>query len=298
MPPVLELKNLRKQYDAFTLDHVHMSLEEGFIMGLVGPNGAGKTTIIKLILGLLKRDDGAINIFGKDIDEHADDIKQQIGFVLDESDWYDSFTIKEMVKVISPFYHQWDQRLFKDYLSRFEIHENQRIEMLSKGMRMKFSLAIALSHHAKLIIMDEPTSGLDPIIRDELLEILQKLIAEGGKSILFSSHISSDVDKIADFITFIHGGRIIFSQSREEIADTYRLITGPLEYLDPDIVNSFDAIRRKKRNFTAITTNHQRIEKEFASYFRDGSMVMEQVGIDDIMLHLVKGGMIKSNHKL
>ena len=289
MPPVLELKNLTKRFDTFTLDTVNMSLDEGYIMGLVGPNGAGKTTIIKLILGLLKREAGAINIFGKDFDEYADDIKQQIGFVLDESDWYDSFTIKEMVKVISPFYQQWDQRLFKDYLSRFEIHENQKIGLLSKGMRMKFSLAIALSHHAKLIIMDEPTSGLDPIIRDELLEILQKIIAEGGRSILFSSHISSDVDKIADYISFIHGGRIIFSKSKEEIADTYRLVTGPLEYLDPDIASSFDAFRRKKRNFTAITTDPQRVGKEFASYFKDGSMIMEKAGIDDIMLHLVKG---------
>ena len=289
MPSVLELNNLTKRYDTFTLDSVNMSLEEGFIMGLVGQNGAGKTTIIKLILGLLKRDNGSIHIFGKDIDEDADEIKQQIGFVLDESDWYDSFTIREMVKIISTFYDNWDQTIFEKYLKSFNLEEASRIDSLSKGMKMKFSLAVALSHDAKLIIMDEPTSGLDPIIRDEVLEILQKIIADGGKSILFSSHISSDIDKIADYITFIHEGRIIFSKSREEIADTYRLVTGPIEYLDQDIARFFDAIRKKKRNFTAITTDSKKIEKEFASYFGDMSMVIERAGIDDIMLHLVKG---------
>ena len=289
MPSVLELNNLTKRYDTFTLDSVNMSLEEGFIMGLVGQNGAGKTTIIKLILGLLKRDNGSIHIFGKDIDEDADEIKQQIGFVLDESDWYDSFTIREMVKIISTFYDNWDQTIFEKYLKSFNLEEASRIDSLSKGMKMKFSLAVALSHDAKLIIMDEPTSGLDPIIRDEVLEILQKIIADGGKSILFSSHISSDIDKIADYITFIHEGRIIFSKSREEIADTYRLVTGPIEYLDQDIARFFDAIRKKKRNFTAITTDFKKIEKEFASYFGDKSMVIERAGIDDIMLHLVKG---------
>jgi len=289
MPSVLELNNLTKRYDTFTLDSVNMSLEEGFIMGLVGQNGAGKTTIIKLILGLLKRDNGSIHIFGKDIDEDADEIKQQIGFVLDESDWYDSFTIREMVKIISTFYDNWDQTIFEKYLKSFNLEEASRIDSLSKGMKMKFSLAVALSHDAKLIIMDEPTSGLDPIIRDEVLEILQKIIADGGKSILFSSHISSDIDKIADYITFIHEGRIIFSKSREEIADTYRLVTGPIEYLDQDIARFFDAIRKKKRNFTAITTDSKKIEKEFASYFGDKSMVIERAGIDDIMLHLVKG---------
>jgi len=289
MPSVLELNNLTKRYDTFILDSVNMSLEEGFIMGLVGQNGAGKTTIIKLILGLLKRDNGSIHIFGKDIDEDADEIKQQIGFVLDESDWYDSFTIREMVKIISTFYDNWDQTIFEKYLKSFNLEEASRIDSLSKGMKMKFSLAVALSHDAKLIIMDEPTSGLDPIIRDEVLEILQKIIADGGKSILFSSHISSDIDKIADYITFIHEGRIIFSKSREEIADTYRLVTGPIEYLDQDIARFFDAIRKKKRNFTAITTDSKKIEKEFASYFGDKSMVIERAGIDDIMLHLVKG---------
>lgn len=289
MPSVLELNNLTKRYDTFTLDSINMSLEEGFIMGLVGQNGAGKTTIIKLILGLLRRDNGSIHILGKDIDEDSNEIKQQIGFVLDESDWYDSFTIREMVKIISTFYDNWDQTIFEKYLKSFTLEEASRIDSLSKGMKMKFSLAVALSHNAKLIIMDEPTSGLDPIIRDEVLEILQKIIADGGRSILFSSHISSDIDKIADYITFINEGQIIFSKSREEIADTYRLVTGPIEYLDQDIARFFDAIRKKKRNFTAITTDAKKIEKEFASYFGDRSMVIERAGIDDIMLHLVKG---------
>jgi ABC-2 type transport system ATP-binding protein len=289
MASVLELNNLTKRYGAFTLDSVNMSLEEGFIMGLVGPNGAGKSTMIKLILGLMKPNNGSICIFGKDIDTAANEIKQQIGFVLDESDWYGSFTIREMVSIVSAFYDNWDQNLFEKYLRSFDLYEASRIDSLSKGMKMKFSLAVALSHDARLIIMDEPTSGLDPIVRDDLLEILQKIIADGGRSILFSSHISSDIDKIADYITCIHEGKIIFSTSREELSDTYRLVTGPLEYLNPDTVRSFDAIRKKKRNFSAITTDPLRIEKECASYLGDGRMVMERAGIDDIMLHLVKG---------
>ncbi len=289
MDSILEINDLTKRYDTFTLDGISMRLDEGFIMGLVGPNGAGKTTLIKLILSLLRKDSGKISIFGMDATDKEDHIKQQLGFVLDESSWYDDLRVREMAAVISPFYVDWNSTIFNDYLNRFGIFTDQRIGTLSKGMKMKFSLAVALSHNARLIIMDEPTSGLDPIIRDEVLDMLQEIIREGDRSILFSSHISSDVDKIADYITFINDGKIVFSESREFIKDTYHIIKGPLEYLDRDTSRFFVGIRKKQHTFSAITTRSNMVLKDFGRYLNSGKMIMEPASIDEIMLHTIKG---------
>ena len=289
MASIFEIENLSKQYEHFLLDNVSMKLEEGFIMGLIGPNGAGKTTIIKLLLNLIHRDSGKISIFGNDIAENDLELKQKIGFVLDDSGWYENFRIKEMVKIISPFYREWDSRLFNDHLRNFELKPEYKIEDLSKGMKMKFSLAVALSHNARFIIMDEPTSGLDPIVRSEVLEILQQQIAEENKSVLFSSHISTDVEKIADYITFINNGRIVFSESKEEITERFRLVKGPLELLDRDTASCFESVRQQQTHFTALCINQKELNHNFSDYISSGSMVVEKAGIDDIMLHTVKG---------
>ena len=289
MAPVLEISNLGKRYDHFLLDNVSISLDEGFIMGLIGPNGAGKTTIIKLILNLIARDSGSIKIFGSEIMENEVELKQKIGFVMDDAGWYETFTIKEMVKIISPFYKDWSTNLFNDYLRRFELKQEQRIEKLSKGMKMKFSLAVALSHQARFIIMDEPTSGLDPVIRAEVLEILQHLIAEENKSILFSSHISSDVEKIADYITFINKGKIVFSESKEAITESYSIVKGPLDLLDRDTAACFESVKKQQTHFTALCTNRQELNHQFGKHIGSGRMTVERAGIDDIMFLTVKG---------
>jgi len=286
---IVEINNLSKSYDNFLLDSISLRIEEGFIMGLIGPNGAGKTTLIKLLFNLLRKDSGNIRIFGEDHESAENRIKQKIGFVLDEPGWYEMFRIREMTKIISPFYSEWNESLFQDYLHRFEINQEHRIKNLSKGMKMKFSLAVALSHNAQLIIMDEPTSGLDPIVRQEVLEILQNLIIDEKKSILFSSHISTDVEQIADYITFINKGKIVFSESKEYINDNYLLVKGPLNFLDRDTSTCFDSVKRKSSHFTALCIKPDALEAEFGSSIRGGKMLVEKAGIDDIMFLTVKG---------
>lgn len=289
MAVILDIHDVSKRYGDFLLDGVTLRLEEGFIMGLVGPNGAGKTTLIKLILNLIHRDSGSIKIFGEEITSREMEIKQKIGFVLDGPHWYEMMTIGEMVKILSPFYHAWDEKLFADYLHRFGIKAEHKIETLSKGMKMKFSLAVALSHNARLIIMDEPTSGLDPLVRAEVLEILQQLIADENRSILFSSHISTDVEKIADYITFINDGKVVFSDSKENINDKFTLVKGPLGLLDGDTSRCFDSMVKKNTHFTALCTRSEELESRFGSYIKDGNVTVQRAGIDDIMLLMVKG---------
>ena len=289
MAAILKINDLSKCYDHFYLENVSLSLEEGSIMGLIGPNGAGKTTIIKLILNQIHKDSGCIRIFDSEISINEIDVKQKIGFVMDDSGWYETFTIKEMARIISPFYKEWDGNLFNDYLHRFEIKPEQRIENLSKGMKMKFSLAVALSHHARLIIMDEPTSGLDPVIRTEVLDILKQLIEEERKSILFSSHISSDIEKIADYITFINKGKIVFSESKEDITGKFSLVKGPLELLDNDNASCFDSVIKQKSHFTALCSNQQKLGHCLGNFISSGKAAAKPAGIDDIMYLTVKG---------
>ena len=202
---MLEINNLSKEfYEGFKLDNISFKLEPGYIMGFIGPNGSGKSTAIKLIMNLLKKDSGEIKIFGKDNIKSEIEIKDRIGFVYDEPYFYDNLTINHMKNIIAPFYSKWDDDLFQKYLRDFELGNDYKIKKLSKGMKMKFALAIALSHHAELIIMDEPTSGLDPIFRREILDILHNIIQDENTSIFFSTHITTDLEKIADYITYIN----------------------------------------------------------------------------------------------
>jgi len=222
----LEVNNLSKNYKEFSLQNLSFSLEPGFIMGFIGPNGAGKSTTIKLIMNLIKKDGGEIKVFGMDHLKHEKEIKEKIGFVYDQNHFYEDLTLAEMKKIIAPFYKSWDEEDFQKYLKQFNLSLKQKIKELSKGMKMKYSLALALSHHAELIIMDEPTSGLDPIIRSELLEVLYEIIQDDRKSILFSTHILRDLDKVADYITFINDGELVFSQAKDKILESYQIIKG------------------------------------------------------------------------
>ena len=217
MTPLLEIKNLRKNYTAFSLKDISFTLERGFIMGFIGPNGAGKSTTIKLILNLIKKDGGEIKIFGKDNIKNEREVKNKIGFVLDESYYYEDVTLLEMKNIVAPFYKEWDDEVFHRHLKNFNLPAEKKIKELSKGMKMKYSLAIALSHHADLLIMDEPTSGLDPLVRSELLDILTELIQDENKGVLFSTHITSDLDKVADYVALIRDGEIVLNDSKDDI---------------------------------------------------------------------------------
>src|SRR5690554_3950074 len=176
MENILEVKSLTKTFQDFTLKNISFSLPKGFITGFIGPNGSGKTTTIKLIMNLLKKDSGEINVFGLDHLKHEKEIKNRIGFVYDESHYYEELTVEDMKRIIAPMYIKWDEEQFKSYIKEFDLPRNKRIKELSRGMKVKFSLAVALSHHADLLIMDEPTSGLDPVVRSEILDILYNVI--------------------------------------------------------------------------------------------------------------------------
>lgn len=228
----LDIRNLSKTYPNFQLKDVTFQLEQGYIMGFIGANGAGKTTTIKSMLNLIHTDSGEVRIFGKNIAEHELELKQDIGYAFGGIDFYTRSKIKTLTEVVKKFYSNWDDEIYSFYLRRFKLDENKKIVELSTGMRVKYSLALALSHGAKLLILDEPTSGLDPIARDDLLDLFQSLVAEGEISILFSTHITSDLEKCADYITYIHNGRIINSAEKEEFIDSYRLLNGSASQLD------------------------------------------------------------------
>lgn len=283
MENILEIKNLNKSYEGFSLKDVNFSLKPGFVMGFIGPNGAGKSTTIKLIMNLVKKDSGTINIFGKDNIDNEKEIKSKIGFVYDENYYYEDLTIKDMKNILSPFYKNWDNKIFDKYIKEFKLPFNKKIKDLSKGMKMKFSLAIALSHKAELIIMDEPTAGLDPVFRSELLDILYGIIQDENVSIFFSTHITNDLEKIADYITFINNGEIIFSQPKDKVLEDYAIIKGKKELLDSDIRKEFIAIRENSFGFDGLT-NSNNIKKLF-----NGEVIIERPSLEDIMVYTVRG---------
>lgn len=227
----LEIKNLNKKYEHFELKDVSFQLEKGYIMGFIGANGAGKTTTIKSILNLIHVDSGEIHILGKNMATHELELKQEIGSAFGDINFYTRNKIKKLTNVIKAFYHNWDDETYAKYVKKFNLIEDKKIAELSTGMRVKYSLALALSHGAKLLILDEPTSGLDPVARDNLLDTFQELVKDGEISILFSTHITSDLEKCADYITYIHNGQIINSSEKEEFIDTYRLLNGSNDQL-------------------------------------------------------------------
>ncbi len=228
---ILQVQNLKKQYPGFLLDNVGFDVEEGCIMGFIGRNGAGKTTTIKTILNLSHADGGKVLFEGRDLWANETESKKQIGLVLGEFNYYRRKKLRTIADVTKRFYADWDESLYQELLQRFALDPEKKVTELSQGMRVKFALALALSHHAKLLILDEPTSGLDPVSRDELLEIFRTIIEDGEHSILFSTHIISDLEKCADYITYIKGGRILCSTDAETFRDAYRLVSGEAEQL-------------------------------------------------------------------
>ena len=260
---MLEVKNLSKKFKKFELKDISFNLKPGYIMGFIGPNGSGKSTTIKLIMNLIKKDSGEINIFSKDNIEFEREIKNRIGFVYDENYFYEDLTIKQMKNIIAPFYSEWNDNTFNQYIKDFNLDSKMKIKALSKGMKMKFSLSLALSHNADLIIMDEPTSGLDPIFRREILDILSDIIQDENKSVFFSTHITTDLEKIADYITFINDGEIVFSKPKDEILDTYCMVKGGNDLLDADTRKEFIGIRQTNVCFEGLANDPEKIKQLF-----------------------------------
>ena len=279
MENALEIKGLCKQYTGFALENVSFSLPRGAVMGFIGENGAGKTTTIKAVLNLIRRDAGEIRVLGMDNirDERA--VKERIGVVLEDGCFLNTMNARQVDTLMGKAYQNWNPEQFFGFIRRFGIDENKKIKDYSKGMRMKISIAAALSHGAELLLMDEPTSGLDPVVRDEVLDLFYDFMQDEGHAILLSSHITSDLEKIADYITFIHGGRVALSGPRDELRDTYgvlRCTADQLAALEPQ------AVRAKRMGAFGCE----------ALVRRDGvpqGWPVEPVNIEQIMLFLTRG---------
>lgn len=286
MSAILEVDNLRKEYRDFNLN-VSFSLERGYLMGFIGPNGAGKSTTIKLIMNLLKKDSGTIKVFGLDNVKNEIEIKQRIGFVYDQNYYYEELTVEEMKGIISRFYADWDDELYRDYLKIFDLDPRKKIKELSKGMQMKFSLIMALSHHAELIIMDEPTSGLDPIVRRELLQILSEILQDENKGILLSTHITSDLDKIADYITFINQGRIVESTTRDFLLENYGVVRGKKELLRQTDKGLLIGVKENEFGFEALVKDKARAREIFGD-----KIIIDKPTLEDIMYYQIDGKVV------
>jgi ABC-2 type transport system ATP-binding protein len=285
MPNVLEIQSLNKDYGDFKLKDISFALPQGYIMGLIGPNGAGKTTVIKLILNLLQRDEGRIKVLGLDNVDDEVAVKSRIGFVHDTPYFYEPLTLKSIRATVAPFFKDWDDGLFFRLLREFDLPARKLFRKLSRGMKMKFALAVALSHHADFIILDEPTSGLDPVFRRELLARLSALIQDEKKSVLFSTHITSDLERIADYITFIHSGRIVFSSARDEVLEKWAVVKGGNDLLNEDSRTFFKGIRQREFGFEALTSDAAEARRRFA-----GKAVIEKASLEDIMYYMTRGG--------
>jgi len=228
----IKVENLVKHYPKFHLNQVSLELEQGYIMGFIGSNGAGKTTTLKSILNMIQIEQGTVTVLGQNFAENEIAIKQDMGYIFGEADYYTKSKIKKVTNVVKRFYTNWNEEVYYAYLKKFHLDENKKIAELSAGMRVKYALTLALSHEAKIFILDEPTSGLDPVARDGLLEIFQELVESGERSILFSTHITSDLDKCADYITFIQNGSIIKSSTKDDFISAFSMIQGPMDKLD------------------------------------------------------------------
>lgn len=226
---MLKIENLNKDLGSFKLKNINIELPEGYIMGLIGPNGSGKTTLIKLIMDLMNYDRGDIKIFGKSMKDSPEEIKNKIGFVYDSLNFYPHVTVKDFKNISNYFYKDFNKAKFDEYLTKFDINEKLKIKSLSKGQSAKLMLANALSHNAKLLILDEPTAGLDPVVRKEVLMYLQEFIEEEDTSVLICTHNTEDLDRIADYITFINNGEVVFSKDKESLREEYRVIRGSKE---------------------------------------------------------------------
>lgn len=284
MKNILEVTGLNKSYGDFSLSNVTFSLPENCITGFIGVNGAGKTTTLRSILRLTTNTSGTIKLFGLDMEKHERELKNRIGVVMDDGGFYDELTVSEMKNIIAPAYSSWSEQDYKGYMDRFSLNPKQKINTLSKGMRMKYALALALSHKAELLIMDEPTSGLDPLIRSQLLTILTGYMKEGGKGVFFSTHITSDLEKVADMLIMIDHGKIVFQEEKDTLLENYRVVKGDTKDLNQENRKLFQSIKTTDYGFTGITNQIEKVQECLPG------IVVERPTIEDIMLGNIEGG--------
>ena len=281
MENILEIKGLNKAYDGFALKDVSFSLPKGYIMGFVGENGSGKTTTIRSILNMANIDSGKISVFGLDSVTDTIAIKGKLGVVFDSLYLADHLNAKQIEKQLKPFYKDWDSKEFAGRLKSFGLPDNKRVGEFSKGMKMKFMIAIALSHKADFMILDEPTSGLDPVARDELLDILSEYIENENRSVLFSTHITSDVERIADYITILHNGRVWFTGTKDELSEKYVILRGAEEDISSALREKCIGFHGYRNGFDAL------LSTEYLSEI-DEKLETEKANIDEILVYVAK----------
>ena len=282
MDNILEVRNLTKQYADFTLDHVSFSIPKGTIMGLIGENGAGKSTTINAILDLIHKDDGTVTFWGQELSS-AKQLKEDIGVVFDGINFYETLTAAKVGKISQTAYKQWDDRLYREYLNRFQLPTDKEIKTFSKGMKMKLCIAVALSHRPKLLILDEATSGLDPVMRDDILDVFLEFVQDEEHSILISSHITTDLEKVADNITFIHHGKVLFCKAKDELRYQYGIIRCGAAVFDEIDKSEILAYRKEDYQWNVLVADKEKARRRYKN------AVVDDAAIDDIMLLYVKG---------
>lgn len=286
MDAILQVNNLTKHYPSFTLDHVSFDLPKGAIMGLIGENGAGKSTTINAILNLIHKDEGSVTFWGEELSS-SKQLKEDIGVVFDGINFYETLSPAKVAKISAAAYRQWDESLFQDYMKRFKLPTDKEIKALSKGMKMKLSIAVALSHHPKLLILDEATSGLDPVMRDEILDVFMDFVQDEEHSIIMSSHISTDLEKIADYITFIHQGKVLFCKSKDELRYNYGIIRCGAALFNAIEKEDILTYRKDDYQWNVLVADKEKARKKYKN------SVVDDATIDDILLLYVKGEQAK-----
>ena len=280
MENALELRGVSRTFKGFALQDVSLDLPAGTIMGLIGENGAGKSTTIRLIMNALARDSGEIQVLG--VDNRSREflsVKDDIGVVLDEAHFPELITVRQVNTIMKDTYRRWDEALYFQYIQRFELPEKKAFKDFSRGMTMKLAIAVALSHHPRLLILDEATSGLDPIVRDEILDLFAEFTREADHSILISSHIISDLEKICDYIAFLHQGKLLLCEEKDRLLETYGIVQGELELPEEAVAG------RQKGKYGTKTL----VRRDLVS----SAIPVEKVGIEEIILFLVKGEQVQ-----
>lgn len=277
----IELKNVTKHYKDFSIEDLNLNIKKGFVTGFVGRNGAGKSTTIEMIMNLTRPNSGEVKVFGLDMKDNEKVIKNRIGYVDAANDYMENFKLKDIIKYVSRTYTNWDEEACSHYIEKFNLPLNKKLKDFSTGMRAKATIAIALSHNTELFVMDEPTTGLDPVVRREIIDTFREIMTNEDKTILFSTHITEDLEKLADYIVMIDDGKIILNTSKNDLSENFFIVRGSNELLDRDTESYFTSIKKGEMNFEALTKSPKEVEAVFSD-----TVVIEPVKIDDIIYHL------------